>query len=166
MKRGLNTKVQQILVVAIALIMVIATIALATIKSSKKFATVKTAEQMTELTYDQLNDGDEYADQNHYVKFGAFFTKDLDGDGRAEKVLGTCKEVNNTDTLYIDIGVEQNGRLENGVITINGSNFTYSMEMVKDTVLKNNYVSTNVRRIELIFKIILRWRELIWKRKN
>ena len=58
-----------------------------------------------------------------YVKFGAFFTKDLNGDGVAEKMLGSCNQVNGTDTLYISIGVAENGYLKDGVITVNSTNF-------------------------------------------
>ena len=42
-----------------------------------------------------------------------------------------------------------NGYLKDGKITINGTNFKYSMSMVKDSVLKNNYISDDVKVIEL-----------------
>lgn len=83
------------------------------------------------------------------VKFSAFFTRDLDGDGKAEKYDGTCKSVNTEDTLYIDLNVLTEGKLKDGKITINSTNFNYSMGMIKDSVLKENYVSDNVKEIEL-----------------
>lgn len=83
------------------------------------------------------------------VKFTAFFTRDLDNDGNAEKYDGTCKNINSKDTLYIDLNVLTEGRLKNGKITINGTNFKYSMGMIKDAVLKENYVYDDVKEIEL-----------------
>ena len=83
------------------------------------------------------------------VRFSAFFTRDLDGDGNAEKYDGTCKNINSKDTLYIDLNVLTEGKLKDGKITINGTNFNYSMGMIKDTVLKENYLSDDVKEIKL-----------------
>ena len=101
------------------------------------------------LSYPELSEDDEYADDGHNVKFSAFFTRDLNYDGIAEKILGTCKGMSSYDTLYIDLAVENGGYLKNGSISINGNNFIYSTQLLKDTVLKNNYISTNTRYIEL-----------------
>ena len=75
------------------------------------------------MTYDQFQDGDEDIDGTDYVKFGAFFLRDINGDGYAEKIKGTCKQIGKEDTLYMELNVLTNGYLENGVITINGNNF-------------------------------------------
>lgn len=149
MGKRFSSKAYAVLAVLFAILVAINAVIFATLKSNKKVATVNNPEMLRSVSYEVLSDDDEYADANKYVKFGAFFTKDLDGDGKAEKILGSCTEMNATDTMYIDIGVEQNGYLKDGVITISGDNFTYSMEMLKDTVLKNNYVSEDVRTIEL-----------------
>ena len=62
---------------------------------------------------------------------------------------GTSKYINGSDKLYIDLNVLAGGRLENGEITINSNNFNYSLNMVKDSVLKYSYISNNVRTISL-----------------
>lgn len=106
-------------------------------------------ELLRSMNYTEIIDDDSKVDGCDYVKFSAFFTRDIDGDGNANKLLGTCRKVNSTDVLYINLNVLTNGYLENGKITINGTNFNYSMNMVKDSVLKNNYISDNVKKIEL-----------------
>ena len=106
-------------------------------------------ENLRASNYTQISDEDSKVSNCDYVLFSAFFTRDLDGDGNAEKLLGTCKEINEPDQLYIDLNVLSNGYLENGKITVNGTNFNYAMNMVKDNVLKNTYISNNVKEIEL-----------------
>lgn len=106
------------------------------------------AEILRSMNYAEVTDEGK-VENTDFVKFSAFFTRDLDGDENAEKLLGTCRNVNNTDQLYIDLNVLTNGYLKNGKITINSTNFNYSMNMVKDSVLKNNYISNNVKVIEL-----------------
>lgn len=107
-------------------------------------------ETMRAMNYEQLTEDKEFVENSsNNIKFSAFFTKDLNGDGKAEKLLGSCKEIGYNDTLYMDINVLNEGYLKGGIIRINHDNFTYSMQMVKDTVLKNNYVSSNVENIEL-----------------
>lgn len=106
------------------------------------------AEILRSMNYAEVTDEGK-VENTDFVKFSAFFTRDLDGDENAEKLLGTCRNVNNTDQLYIDLNVLTNGYLTNGKITINSTNFNYSMNMVKDSVLKNNYISNNVKVIEL-----------------
>lgn len=106
-------------------------------------------EILRSMNYKQITDEDSKVENTDFVKFSAFFTRDLNGDGNAEKLLGTCRNISSTDQLYIDLNVLTNGYLKDGVITINSTNFTYSMSMVKDSVLKNNYISDDVKRIEL-----------------
>ena len=78
--------------------------------------------------YNQLVDE---STDSEFVKFGAYFTEDLNGDGYAEKMLGSCKQVGKTNTMYLDLSVERNGYLEDGVITITNQNFTYAMQVEK-----------------------------------
>ncbi|MBQ9658378.1 MAG: hypothetical protein IJV31_06395, partial [Clostridia bacterium] len=52
-----------------------------------------------------------------FVEFDAFFLKDLDGDGYADGVRGTCREVGKEDTLYMELKVLTNGYLKDGKIT-------------------------------------------------
>ena len=101
------------------------------------------------MTYDQFKDGDEDIDGTDYVKFGAFFLRDVDGDGYAEKIKGTCKQVGKEDTLYMELNVLTNGYLENGVITINNNNFYLQTAIPKDGEVKDNVISNNTKQISL-----------------
>ena len=101
------------------------------------------------MTYDQFQDGDEDIDGTDYVKFGAFFLRDINGDGYAEKIKGTCKQIGKEDTLYMELNVLTNGYLENGVITINGNNFYLQTAIPKDSEIKDNVISNNATQISL-----------------
>lgn len=106
-------------------------------------------EILRSMNYAQITDEDTKVENTEFVKFSAYFTRDLDNDGYAEKLLGTCRNVNDTDTLYMDLNVLSNGYLRDGKITINSTNFNYSMSMVKDSVLRDNLISNNVKEIYL-----------------
>ena len=101
------------------------------------------------MTYDQFQDGDEDINGTDYVKFGAFFLRDVNGDGYAEKIKGTCKQIGKEDTLYMELNVLTNGYLENGVITINGNNFYLQTAIPKDSEIKDNVISNNTKQISL-----------------
>ncbi len=100
-------------------------------------------------SYNEITDDDYEVDNCEYVKFNAFFIRDLDGDGYAEKYDGTCNYIDKSATLYFDINVLTDGSLQNGKITINGKNFNLSTTLVKDEVIKNDYISTNTTSILL-----------------
>ena len=100
-------------------------------------------------TYAQVEEGDEAIDGTEYVTFDAYYLRDLDGDGYAEKLRGTCREVGTQDTLYMDLNVLTNGTLEDAKITINGKNFYFSTAIVKDSVIAQDYVGTNTKDIKL-----------------
>ena len=93
-------------------------------------------------------DGDEKIDATENVKFSSFFLRDLDGDGYAEKIKGTCKEVGNQDTLYMEIIVQTAGYLKDAKIDINGQNFYLETALPKDNELKDNYIGNNIKSIE------------------
>ena len=138
-------------IVAISIIVVLAVAILYTYSAKiveNKFAKLD-AETIMARNYAELTDKDSNVENCDYVKFGAFFTRDLNNDGNAEKLLGTCKNVNSADVLYMDINVLTNGYLKDGKITINSTNFNYSINMVKDSVLAHNYISNDVREIQL-----------------
>ena len=42
-------------------------------------------------------------------------SKDLDKDGFAEKIRGTCKAIGEADTLYFSLNVMTDGMLKNGI---------------------------------------------------
>ena len=99
--------------------------------------------------YSVVRAGDEKISGTDYVTFDAFYLRDLDGDGYAEKIRGSCREIGKQDTLYMDLNVLTNGTLKNAKITINSNNFYFSTALVKDSVIAQDYVSANTREIKL-----------------
>ena len=138
-----------ILTLILAIVTLCSVLITSTIKTTNKLSKITDPETLRALSYGQITDNDTYVEGCKNLEFSAFFTRDLDGDGNAEKMKGTSKYINGSDKLYIDLNVLAGGRLENGVITINGNNFNYSLNMVKDSVLKYSYISNNVRTISL-----------------
>jgi len=109
----------------------------------------KNPEILRTMQYEQLTYDSGKIENCDYIEFSAFFTKDLNGDGKVEKILGSCNNINSSDELYMDINVMSKGTFKDGIITIEGKNFNYSMNMVKDNVLKNTYISKDVTQIQL-----------------
>ena len=105
-------------------------------------------ELLRTMSYEQFVDGDEAVDNTDNVKFSSFFLRDLDGDGYAEKIKGTCKEVGAEDTLYMEIIVQTAGYLKDAKIDINGQNFYLQTALPKDNELKENYIGNNIKKIE------------------
>ena len=140
-----NTKgLKAAIVAAVAII-------LAIVAGSFIAKTIKNAnlspEMKRTMQYDVFPSDFDKVDNCDYVRFGAYFAQDLDGDGYAEKIAGSCKNVKQTNTMFIDLSVVENGYLENGKITINGTNMNYAMQVVQDSMLDGNYISDNVREI-------------------
>ena len=139
---------KQFYISVVALVLtVIAVIAMVVVKTNN--SKVITADIIRSKEYETVESEDEGFDNCEFVKFTAFFTKDLNGDGIAEKLLGSCTDLNATDALYMDINVLSQGSLKDGQILIEGNNFNLKMAMIKDDVLKYNYISDNVTKIEL-----------------
>ena len=107
------------------------------------------AEIQRSLSYDEVQDGDEEIDGVQNVEFDAFFLKDLDSDGVAESIRGTCNEVGGQGTLYMNLNVVEEGYVTNGKITINANNFYLKTAIVADSEVSQNYISTNTTEIEL-----------------
>ena len=137
--------------IAIVLVAVIIAIAIISSKgeSTKKKSFTLDSELARAMTYDQFTDDDANIDGTDYVKFGAFFLRDINNDGYAERIKGTCKQVGKEDTLYMDLNVLTNGYLENGVITINSDNFYLQTVIPKDNEVKENVISNNSKSISL-----------------
>ena len=157
MKRNDFRSKQNKTITVTAIVVALLTVAITTISvlldtQNNKIGEIQDPEIARSMEYEQVQDGDERVPQTDYVQFDAFFLRDLDGDGYAEQVRGTCREIGKTDTLYMDINVLTNGRLENGKVTINGSNMNLKTALVEDIVLKQNYISDNTTLIE--FKTI------------
>ena len=100
------------------------------------------------LKYNQVKAGDENT-QSEYIKFDAFFLKDIDGDGNADAIRGTCNEIGKEDTLYMELKVLSNGYFKDGTITVNGSNFYLNTTLIKDGIIADNYISKNTSIINL-----------------
>ena len=136
--------------IAIALVAVIIAIAVVLSKGeATKKIFIPDSELARAMTYDQFTDADSSVDGTDYVKFGAFFLRDINNDGYAEKIKGTCKQVGKEDTLYMELNVLTNGYLENGVITINSDNFYLQTAIPKDSEIKDNVISNNTKQISL-----------------
>ena len=99
LKEKLSKK--KIITIGIALIAIITTL-VAILLNQPETRTKKkriSAELARAMTYDQFADGDENVDGTSNVKFSAFFLRDVNNDGYAEKIKGTCKEIGKEDTL-------------------------------------------------------------------
>ncbi len=144
---------------AIALVIAISMVFIGLLVSTARTNRTTNPVVAIEKSYDIVTENDCFADDEHHVVFGAFFARDLDGDGRDERILGSCNRIGTTDTLLINIGVNSGGYLENGKITITAKqgsvkNFNYQVSMLagEDDILANNCVSDNVTSIN--FKTI------------
>ena len=139
-----------IIVIILAIIAVATTLIYNNVRQAQLLA--NNPEIAKSMTYDQVQEGDEIVDKtNGYVEFDVFFLRDLNGDGNAESIRGTSREIGQDDTLYMELNVLTNGSLEDGVITINSDNFYLQTSIVKDNEVKNNYINSNTKRIELKF---------------
>lgn len=101
------------------------------------------------MTYGEFELKDEDVEGTDNVKFGAFFLRDLDGDGYAEKIKGTCKKVGESDTLYISLRLQTEGILKNAKIFVNGENSYFQTAIIDDEVINGNYISVNTKELEL-----------------
>ena len=128
-----------ILIIAVCLFSV-----LKTTKSEKK----ANPELARAMEYGELTEKDEET-QSEYVRFSAYFARDLDGNGYAEKVKGTCKEVEGEDTLYMSLNVLGNGYLKDGQIEIESDNMYFKTALVDDETISGNYISENTKSINL-----------------
>ena len=137
----------KIVLIGVALLMV-ATLVLAILAPNVQQLMMTDEEKLT-LTYPQYGDED-YATESENVKFLAYFLKDLNNDGWAEKLGGTTSDVSSGTQLYLDLNVISDGTLEDGVITLSDNkNFKYNLSYTADAVLKKNYISGDVKSIEL-----------------
>ena len=119
------------------------------IPSKKSQKQTNNPELAKAMSYDRFEDTDADIYDTNNVKFGAFFLRDLDEDGYAEKIKGTCKEIGTEDTLYMELNVLTEGYLENGVITINGNNFCMQTAIPKDNEIQENVIGSDVKEIKL-----------------
>ena len=147
-KKQEGAKIKLILaggVLAVILVIVSAVI----IASIEKANLVKANPELGRaMNYEEFTDKDEEVEGTENVKFSAFFLRDINQDGYAEKIKGTCKEIGKEDTLYMEINVETAGMLKNAKIEIQGNNFYLQTSLPKDNELKDNYIGNNIKVIE------------------
>ena len=117
---------------------------------SKELAEINKAEALRTASYTPVDPTSEYVNgTNNEVKFSAYFVKDTNNDGEAERYLGACNSISSTDTLYFELGVEGNGYVESPVILVNGNNFKLSMTYFEDALVNSNLFSSDVKKISL-----------------
>ena len=134
--------------VTIVLFAVVAIIAGQVVKEQNRINAMS-AENRRAMNYEQVQEGDEVVENtNGAVEFDAFFLRDLTGDGYAESIRGTSKEIGKEDTLYMELNVQTEGYLKNAKIEINGENFYLQTALPKDDELKDSYVGNNIKTIE------------------
>lgn len=151
LKKGITKKkIATIAIFAVAVIIAIIAIVVnqSNEQSSKRRKIIADGELARAMTYDQFEDGDEAVDGTDNVKFSAFFLRDVNGDGYAEKIKGTCKQIGKEDTLYMEVNVQTDGILKNAKVEIDGKNFYLATTAPKDNELKDNYIGTNVKKLE------------------
>ena len=142
-------KVKLILLGGLVAIIIAAIIAVVMVNKQKENLAKANPELAKAMTYDQVQDGEENVDgTDRHVKFDAFFLRDLNGDGYAESIRGTSKEIGDEDTLYMELNVLTAGYLKDAKITVNDGNFYFQTALPKDDQLKDNYIGNNVRTIE------------------
>ena len=129
-----------ILVILLVLLVVL-------INKNNKIGTI-TPELARAMTYAEFEEGDDTVEGTENVKFSAFFLRDINSDGYAEKLKGTCKEIGKSDVLYMEIIVQTEGYLKDAKIQVNGQNFYLQTALPKDDELKDDYIGNNIKQIE------------------
>ncbi len=147
LKKFQNKKCIGIVVgILLTIILIITGVAFKTRKNS--FYSVTSPENSRAASYNQFVDGDEEIEGTENVTFSAFFLRDINGDGIEEKLKGTCKQVGKEDKLYMELDVKTAGKVTNGKIQIDDSNFNLQTVFPEDSEYKQNYISNNTKEIE------------------
>ncbi len=146
-KRGISVKLIRGVIALLVLVAVLAGVLIATKKEQViENNSINDPEIARAMTYDRVQEGDEVTNSD-CVEFDAFFLRDLDGDGYAEGIRGTCREAGKTDTLYMELRVIKDGYLKNAKITVNNENFYLSTSIPKDEQIAKNAISENTKEI-------------------
>jgi len=144
-----RSKTKQITALGIIAITAIIIILATLINNTRKLNYNSAPEIARSMTYDQVQKGEEKITGTDYVTFDAFFLRDLNGDGIAEGIRGMCREISQSDTLYMELNVVTNGYLEDGLITINGTNSYFQTAIPKDNEIAENAIGNNIQEIKL-----------------
>ena len=150
MQKGMKRKIVLLVGLIAIIVALIVTMIVVKINKQKENFAKANPELAKAKEYDQVQEGEENVDgTDGHVKFDAFFLRDLDGDGNAESIRGTSKEIGKEDTLYMELNVQTAGYLKNAKITMSdGNNFYFQTALPKDNELKDSYVGDNTKVIE------------------
>lgn len=108
-----------------------------------------TGEIARSMAYPQVQEGEEKIDGTDSITFDAFFLRDLNGDGYAEKLRGSARSIGGEDTIYMELNVLSEGHLEDGIIEINSDNFYFQTALPRDNEIKENAIGSNIKQIKL-----------------
>ena len=79
-------------------------------------------------------------ESNDDIDFKAFFLRDTDGDGYTEDMEEIDQQIGTNDYMFVEVTVNSVGKLKNGKIKINDSNFKWKTAILSNNVIKNNYI--------------------------
>lgn len=145
-KREISTKLIRGVIALLVLVVVVISVLIATRKEIvTKNNSISDPEIARAMTYNRVQEGEE-ATNSDCVEFDAFFLRDLDGDGYAEGIRGTCREAGKTDTLYMELRVIKDGYLKDAKISVNNQNFYLSTSIPKDEQIAQNAISEKDRK--------------------
>ena len=147
MARNKRSKIIMGVAVMLMIVAVVTAIVIDQIAKRKKENVGISSELARAKTYNRVEEGEEAVEGTENVKFDAFFLRDLEGNGYATGVRGTCKEIGKEDTLYMEINVQTAGYLKDAKITIDGKNFYLQTALPKDEQLANSYIGNNIKEI-------------------
>ena len=136
----MKTSKNKIIWIGIALIVLVLTLGLIA-PGIQKLMLPK--EDRVALKYHQFTDDDKKVEGCDNVEFLAYFTRDLNKDGIAEKLAGTTLDMSSSDVLYLELNVISDGTLEDGKITFSSGN-NYKVELknlLKDGFFAQNYIN-------------------------
>ena len=154
---NVKTKPMQKLLMMSAVLVLIIMLILMVFRQNAIIISRQNPEYYRAMTYDEVQPGDEKITNTDYVTFDAYFLKDINSDGIADKVRGTCNEIGTSDDLWMELNVLTNGYLKDAKITINSyynstkedsGNFAFATEIAADSQIKEDYVGDNTREIE------------------
>lgn len=117
-------------------------------KNEKISNIIMSKELLRAMEYEKFDEDDKKIENTDNIEFSAFFLRDLDGDGYAEKIKGTCRPLGKDDTIYMELNVLTEGYLKDAKITIDSKNFYLQTVLPKDSEFKNNYIGNNTKIIE------------------
>lgn len=136
----------------LTIILLIAVYILCAKNTNKKVANLD-SETLKSMTYTEITDDDAKIDNCEFVEFSSFFTRDLNGDGKAEKVNGVCQNIDSSATVYFRLSVLSKGYLKNGKISIDGKNFRLDTAIAADDVIAENYIDYDTKQINFVDKV-------------